>query len=538
MKKTKPKDIMAAKKIIILSWYSLGVALCTWPLHGRLNPSDTVELHHSFKELQQASFKIPTYKDLFSEKKIDEYGQLTDIQLYKETRLLSLERFESTLDTFFIVMDNLLNDPSVWLNKDLPEPYSKSVENNSFVPYAQKLIKAAGSSALIKGDLHGDIHSLIAAIEYLQKLGITSVENPLKISDPSFNLIFLGDYVDRGLWGTEVLFLLMLLKCINPTQVVLMRGNHEDPQVASRYGFQSEFFTKFSDSSLEDRERCYQKICALYEYLPVVLYLGSGNSTHKNFVQCCHGGLEIGYNPQGFLRNSDEAHFHAIRSLHQETESKKLPPFLVRGSRCLPLESYCSDFTPTSPFELGFLWNDFVVDPQEMSRYKKGRGFAFNKEVTEAVLTTASHDDTSLVGVIRAHQHTPSQSDPLMSLLLSSQGCASLWHTQKKHLSFTQGTVLTLLLSPDSLHGQPRKTPDGESLYDGFTYDTSLLLTTGIHLHEWHATVLNNAVYATRQECMLKSASASQTGKGWMNWLTDWWTSLWHTESSTPQSSK
>ncbi len=521
---------MTLKTTLFRSSFILLVSLGLHTLEAT-EDSITTSLPQRFKELKETSFNVPTFKELFLS------GHPLNEALYKDIRLTSLETFESTLDAFFSVMNGLLQDSQKWFKGDSFAHQAPSTEENEFVPYAQKLVKTAGSSCLLKGDLHGDIHSLVSSIEHLHELGITTSENPLKINDPSFHIIFLGDYVDRGLWGTEVLLLLMLLKCVNPTQVLLMRGNHEDPHIASLYGFQTEFFAKFSDSSLEDRQRCYRKICAFYEYLPVVLYLGSGTHSHKNFVQCCHGGLEIGYNPQSFLRNPDELLFESIHILRQATESKKLPPFLVRGSRSLPLKHYCSDFRPTSPFQLGFLWNDFVVDPQEISSHREGRGFAFNKDLTKAVLQAASSDDTQVIGVIRAHQHSPYNSDPMMALLLSSQGCASLWNTQKKHLTFSKGTVLTLLLSPDSPHGQPRTSCDPHSAYDGFTYDTSLLLTTGTDLDEWHATVLNNNVYERRNQCREKAStdhqreiqkeSAAPGTETWWNWLSSVFGLLW-----------
>ena len=51
------------------------------------------------------------------------------------------------------------------------------------------------------------------------------------------NILFLGDYVDRGLQGTEVLLSLFQLKIEDPEHVFLLRGNHESVEMNIYYGF-------------------------------------------------------------------------------------------------------------------------------------------------------------------------------------------------------------------------------------------------------------------------------------------------------------
>ena len=52
---------------------------------------------------------------------------------------------------------------------------------------------------VIVGDIHGQYYDLCHMLE--------------KAGDPStLNYLFLGDYVDRGIYGTEVMLLLLVLK--------------------------------------------------------------------------------------------------------------------------------------------------------------------------------------------------------------------------------------------------------------------------------------------------------------------------------------
>src|SRR5207302_863489 len=152
--------------------------------------------------------------------------------------------------------------------------------------FAQKLVVPDGAEVFFHADLHGDIRSLLAEMmwlnehRYLRGFGITH---------SNFFMVFLGDYTDRGAYGAEVLYTLLRLKLANPDRVVLLRGNHEDVAMPSRYGFLREGREKYGG------EFDIQKVMRAYDFLPVVLYLGSG----EDFVQCNHGGLEPGFDPHG-----------------------------------------------------------------------------------------------------------------------------------------------------------------------------------------------------------------------------------------------
>jgi protein phosphatase len=77
--------------------------------------------------------------------------------------------------------------------------------------------------ALVVGDLHGDLESLIEILNgstFVQKMS----QNPDAVA------IFLGDYGDRGPFSAEVFYTILKLKLQFPEQVILLRGNHEGPK--------------------------------------------------------------------------------------------------------------------------------------------------------------------------------------------------------------------------------------------------------------------------------------------------------------------
>ena len=77
---------------------------------------------------------------------------------------------------------------------------------------------------VIVGDVHGQFYDVCHMIE---KAG-----NPDDI-----NYLFLGDYVDRGVFGTQVVLLLLALKINYPEKIVLLRGNHESRSMTENFTF-------------------------------------------------------------------------------------------------------------------------------------------------------------------------------------------------------------------------------------------------------------------------------------------------------------
>ena len=112
--------------------------------------------------------------------------------------------------------------------------------------------------ALVVGDLHGDIESLIQILQQSEIL------QRMEKSQLVF-LIFLGDYGDRGEFSAEVYYTVLSLKLQHPTQVVLMRGNHEGPRdlLASPHDLPVQFQNRFGKEWAE----AYRGILELFPLL-------------------------------------------------------------------------------------------------------------------------------------------------------------------------------------------------------------------------------------------------------------------------------
>ena len=57
----------------------------------------------------------------------------------------------------------------------------------------------------------------------------------------------MGDYVDRGMFGMEVILTLFALKINYPFEVKLLRGNHESRSMTSFFNFRAEVLSKFDE---------------------------------------------------------------------------------------------------------------------------------------------------------------------------------------------------------------------------------------------------------------------------------------------------
>ena len=80
---------------------------------------------------------------------------------------------------------------------------------------------------VVVGDIHGQFYDLVHMLN--------------KAGDPStINYLFLGDYVDRGIFGLECVMLLLAIKINYPKKFILLRGNHESRNMTESFTFRNE----------------------------------------------------------------------------------------------------------------------------------------------------------------------------------------------------------------------------------------------------------------------------------------------------------
>lgn len=194
----------------------------------------------------------------------------------------------------------------------------------------------------VVGDIHGQYFDFV---HLLEKAG-----SPKKI-----NYIFLGDYVDRGIFSVEVIILLYALKVAHPDNVVLLRGNHEWRNMTDHFTFREETISKFD-------EDVYNVIMESFDAMPLAAIV-------NDRYLAIHGGI-----------SPDLKKLSQISKLDRFAE----PP--IKGLFC--------DLLWSDPM------NDEDANEYEFNDNKEREwSYLFGKKPTKKLL-----DSHNLMSVVRAHQ--------------------------------------------------------------------------------------------------------------------------------------
>ncbi len=200
-------------------------------------------------------------------------------------------------------------------------------------------IRAKGS-VLVLGDIHGDLESMKKIFGYV---------NLDKFLEKRENVVvFLGDYIDRGLQQVEVLALLLSLLKIYGERIILLRGNHEPPPNLTPYPHD---FPYVLEKSFPGRgKEIYLRSFELFQKLPLAAYTENGTF----FV---HGGPPI---------------------KNLSLESLEKPDLTV-------LEEV--------------LWSDPTEEIEEIERSYRGAGFLYGEKITQNFL-----EKNNLRVIVRGHE--------------------------------------------------------------------------------------------------------------------------------------
>ncbi|BDS06670.1 hypothetical protein NT6N_17100 [Oceaniferula spumae] len=443
-------------------------------------------VYPSFREWKAACAKVPDNRKLKGER--PELAQLPvrDFSMFDAM----LKRFIAAHKSGKLGQSELWHGaaPDSKIFFDAPRGPDPEREDPYF-PFAEKVVLQPDSRIIVQGDLHGDIRSLIKSLEDLQESGILQ---GFKVADKKAHLVYTGDFVDRGAYGTEVIYTLFRLKLENPDNVHLVMGNHEDLWLFSSWGFLDELKHRFG------KDLKLSNLLKAFDMLPVVFYAG----TKGDFVQMNHGGIEPGYDPRPLLAADGNHRFQLLGELKRGDFHHHHEEWIESNDEN---DKICSKHfinftpkTPTAPRANGFLWHDFTVFAEDPD-VGVGRALIFGSKPTAVLLKAYSTPERRLRGIIRGHQHTPTPS-PIMRRLVASSGAFRHWQKgdSKKYeevpaakltpyletvpeRAFPDGSVWTFNITPDGHYG----------VNNGFDFSTYGILTLREDFKDWKMKVVS-----------------------------------------------
>jgi serine/threonine-protein phosphatase PPG1 len=212
----------------------------------------------------------------------------------------------------------------------------------------------------VVGDIHGQFFDLI---EIFRIGGYC----------PDTNYLFLGDYVDRGMFSVETISLLVCLKLRYPDRVHLIRGNHESRGVTQSYGFYTECSRKYGNANV------WHYFTDMFDFLTLSVVI-------NNQIFCVHGGEYAFW--QSFFLSLDEpelTHKPGLSpSIHSIDQIKIIDRF-----REIPHEGPMADL----------VWSDPDPDRDEFSLSPRGAGYTFGAQVVKKFLAV-----NNMNHILRAHQ--------------------------------------------------------------------------------------------------------------------------------------
>ena len=122
--------------------------------------------------------------------------------------------------------------------------------------------------AVVVGDIHGQFYDLLSIVDVAG-------------APPETRYVFMGDYVDRGDFSTETVFMLCAMKVAAPKSVTLLRGNHESRLLGENMTFLLECQHKYT-------AELFDVFMEMFDCLPLCALVRGGK--HGDCL-CMHGGI-------------------------------------------------------------------------------------------------------------------------------------------------------------------------------------------------------------------------------------------------------
>ena len=244
---------------------------------------------------------------------------------------------EALDEIVFQVLLGRMNKKKRYAKPITQEDITSLLQNTRSVLTKEPILLELEGGIVIVGDLHGNVDDLIRIFERLRY-------------PPATRYLFLGDYVDRGIYGLEVMLLLFALKVKFPDNVFLLRGNHECASLTGVYGFEEEILEKFN-------REVYNEFIETFYQLPMCAVVGER-------IFCVHGGI-----------SPDLVTLDDIKKLEKPRE--------------IPMSGLVTDL----------VWSDPDIESEDFTASRRGCGYLYGPEALDDFLA-----NNELDLLVRSHE--------------------------------------------------------------------------------------------------------------------------------------
>ncbi len=228
------------------------------------------------------------------------------------------------------------------------------------------------------GDFHGSFHTFIRNLARLHVLGVLNLSNRRYIINDGFRLVFLGDIIDRGNYGLDIIYILSKFIIDNNTEdnlkIIIHRGNHEEYEQYSVDGFREEYYRKMIKINPPGiKTHSDELFINFFSYLPTASVM----NYHSKKYWMCHGGIP--YVKPGFFRKK-------IYKIPESASDVIYIPYTRQTNRI------------DTRIATQIRWNDFSNSPNTVVNRERGVGYIIGIDYMKDFLTT-NHIDF----IIRGH---------------------------------------------------------------------------------------------------------------------------------------
>ncbi len=292
------------------------------------------------------------------------------------------------------IIENLQNKITInnYLKENENNYLNTLIELNETKSLLFKVELKITDKIIIIGDLHGSFHTFFRILCRLHRYDILDLET--FTLNKGYKIIFLGDVLDRGDYGLDIINVIVRLIIINnqnELNIIYNRGNHETFRTFADYGGTKEFKKKFQNN--EKYNQFLIGYIRLLNILSSAILLSIKNETKNKFIWCSHGGF-----PRTLLKGGLDKTKDVILFDNNDTTDIRWSDFgLISDEEYSDIGRGGDTITYSNVGTNNFLQNnniDFIIRAHQ-DRYGNSILFYLKSEINNGIYIIGERDNIS-----------------------------------------------------------------------------------------------------------------------------------------------